>query len=387
MIHSQDSHYAVAASIITDGPTSRTDLANKLNLSAPTLTRITKKWIAANFIHEASRVQPASGRGRPTVMLDINKKGHAFIGVAVERNVVSTVIINTGAEVLFKCENELPSNQLHDVVGQIVACINSVEDQAREASFDTSLIRGISVSIQGRVKDRSVVVNSRYLQWRDIDLRAELQDKLEHPVTIVNNSHAMTMWERFYGVGRDTDTFAMLSVGENIEHGLVYNRQIVATPDQGVGYLDHLPLPNSDRVCYMGHVGCVSAGLSLDALMDAVHSLNNHDAQNTRNLDDVLTIYRAGNTLVAPIVDDFVYTLGVLTTALSGIAMTNTVAINGTSVTAIRSAWDHFKRGLRTFRDPDLEDLKIEIRDTATTDRALAAAIPAIEVWMSKVSA
>ena len=186
-------------------------------------------------------------------------------------------------------------------------------------------------------------------------------------------------------VGRDTDTFTMLSVGENISTAIYNVNRSDTRP--GVGYLDHLPLPNSDRVCYMGHVGCVSAGLSLDALMDAVHSLNNHDAQNTRNLDDVLTIYRAGNTLVAPIVDDFVYTLGVLTTALSGIAMTNTVAINGTSVTAIRSAWDHFKRGLRTFRDPDLEDLKIEIRDTATTDRALAAAIPAIEVWMSKVSA
>lgn len=387
MIHSQDSHYAVAASVITDGPTSRTDLAKKLNLSAPTLTRITKKWIEADFIHEVSRVQPTSGRGRPTVMLDVNKDAHAFIGVAVEQDQITTVIINAGAEVLHECFTELPTTEVDDVVNQVVACVGSVQDRARASGFDTSLVRGISVSIRGLVKDRSVVAHSQYLQWREVDLGAMLQERFDFPVTVANNTHAMTMWERFYGVGRKVDTFSMLSVGESVEHGVVYNRAIVTSPGQEVGHLDHLPLPNSDRICYMGHVGCVSAGLTLDALMDAVHSLDNHDAQNTKSLDDVLNIYRAGNTLVAPIVDEFVYNLGILTTALSGMTMTNTVAINGSSVTAIRTVWDNFKRGITSYRDPDLDELNIEIRDTNSTDRARAAAVPAIEDWTSKVSA
>ena len=62
------------------GRISRTELARKLNLSKPAITRIVGDLIGAGYLDETSD-HTASGRGRPSSYLHLRPGMHYFIGV------------------------------------------------------------------------------------------------------------------------------------------------------------------------------------------------------------------------------------------------------------------------------------------------------------------
>lgn len=387
MIHSQDSHYLVAASIVTDGPISRTELVQKLKLSAPTLTRITRTWIDAELIEEVSRVQPASGRGRPTVLLDINPKAHSFIGVIVTPKHIYSALVNARLDVLAEFSTTLSSKEPESVADQIAEVVVELKEKAEEVGANPELIRGVSVCVRGRVKKNSMVVRSIWMEWNYVDLGALLADRVDYPVSVANSVNALTMWERLHGVGKKVKDFSVLTVGRGVEHGLVYNHGVVSTPEQGVGYLDHLPVPNSDRTCYLGHKGCTYATLSTEALIQFAQEALEGQPENVETIEDVLKLYEESNANVAAVVEDFAYKVGVLATAIATISMTTTVAVTGSSVPVLRAARQHFERGLESYREENLDKIQIELRDTPPTLWATAAALPALEHWMHEVTA
>ena len=110
-------------------------------------------------------------------------------------------------------------------------------------------------------------------RWHAVDLEEEkaverctsvLADGL--PVVVENDVVALTEAERWFGLGRGIDDFAVVTTGAGVGYGLVIHGRQVITRDTGLGLGGHFPLDPTGPICADGHRGCSTAMLSTTSM-------------------------------------------------------------------------------------------------------------------------
>ena len=83
---------ATLQAIRVKSPITRLELAEMTGLTAPAIANITKKLLADGLIAEVGRVR--GGRGQPAKMLAINPDGCYSIGVNIDRDHITIVMLD-----------------------------------------------------------------------------------------------------------------------------------------------------------------------------------------------------------------------------------------------------------------------------------------------------
>ena len=92
--------------IRVNGPITRTDLADITGLTPPAIANITRRLMQDNLIREAGRVRGA--RGQPPIKLVINPDSWFSIGVNVDRDHITLVVLDFLGSVRAKSAREIP---------------------------------------------------------------------------------------------------------------------------------------------------------------------------------------------------------------------------------------------------------------------------------------
>ena len=92
--------------IRVNGPITRTDLAEITGLTPPAIANITKRLMQDNLIRQAGRVRGA--RGQPPIKLVINPDSWFSIGVNVDRDHITLVVLDFLGSVRAKSAREIP---------------------------------------------------------------------------------------------------------------------------------------------------------------------------------------------------------------------------------------------------------------------------------------
>src|SRR5690606_11819941 len=82
----------VLESIRLYGPISRVDIARRSQLTAQTVTNITRELLKAGLIQEAHRLQ--EGRGAPSILLQLNPDGAFSIGLDLDKDHLTAVLVD-----------------------------------------------------------------------------------------------------------------------------------------------------------------------------------------------------------------------------------------------------------------------------------------------------
>jgi glucokinase len=105
-------------------------------------------------------------------------------------------------------------------------------------------------------RSRSTVLFAPNLAWRDVDLKAELEPRVNLPVVIENDANAAAWGEFTYGAGQDVDDLLLVTVGTGVGGGLVLDGQLYRGAF-GVGAeIGHLRVVPDGRLCGCGNHGC-----------------------------------------------------------------------------------------------------------------------------------
>jgi predicted NBD/HSP70 family sugar kinase len=210
---------AVLEVIRENGPVTRADMARRLRLSLPTITRIVTDLISDGLIREHSAGNSRGGR-RPT-LLEFNFRANLIIGVYIGRNMVGGLADLNGAILKRATRPSAPGeaglNTLIDLICEL----------QREAQALGIPLRGVGIGAPSIVEfPKGVVVLSPMLEWRDLPLRQILQEKLGLPVIVQNEINLLTLGESWRGAGRNIRNMACISLGAGIGAGLVIEGQI-----------------------------------------------------------------------------------------------------------------------------------------------------------------
>ena len=109
--------------------------------------------------------------------------------------------------------------------------------------------------------------------WSDVS-PFNLEQHLEHEVNIktsvVNDANAIALAENRYGIGRNVNSFVLITIGTGLGAGIVINNHLFDGPYGYAGEFGHTKVENIDRLCNCGGVGCLETVVSANGIKHTI---------------------------------------------------------------------------------------------------------------------
>ncbi len=225
------------------GPLSRVDIARKTQLTAQTVTNITKNLMKAGLIVEDSR--QSSGPGAPSILLKLNDKAGYSVGIDFDKDHLTAVLIDFNGRICRKKSLDLDYPSPDDAVEMMSS---TVFEMIGRHGIDRDLVWGVGVGLPGPLAineqgDVTRVVNPEaFPGWVNVPIAAMLEQKLQMPLLIENNASAAAIGEHWYGDGKHLKSFFYIYFGAGLGGGIVIDGQLYSGHTSNAGELGYFPM-------------------------------------------------------------------------------------------------------------------------------------------------
>lgn len=356
---------AVARTVLIHGPISRAALAVRMGMSPASLTRLTKPYVDRGILVELGEV--VEGVGRPSRPLDVSDNVGTFLGVKLTGGEAHVVLTDVRAQLLGELVVPLTSHEPDHVVGVIDdAMARLVGDGVRPA--------GIGISVGG-ITDGNRVVWGPYLEWEDVPLGDLVAAATGLPARIENDLIALTEAERWFGVVRGLDGFAVITIGVGVGYGVVSGGEVVRNIDSGISLAAHVPLEPHGPLCPEGHRGCAQAMLGSGSIAAQASTA----LQRPVGYEEVLQLAAAGDPAARAIVDASARALGRLIALSANLTLHADIVLAGEGMGLFAVAEETVRAAVAEGRDPKASAVRLHVDENGFTAWARGAAAVAIQ--------
>jgi glucokinase len=167
-----------------------------------------------------------------------------------------------------------------DVDGSVLAELR-VESPAHDASALEEAIAGlvrelasrhaltcVGIGAAGYVdRDRARILSAPNLVWRDLDLKASIEKRIDLPIVVENDANAAAWGEFTFGAGADVDDFLLVTVGTGVGGGIVLDGRLHRGAHGVAAEIGHLRVVPGGIRCGCGNRGCLESYGSGTALV------------------------------------------------------------------------------------------------------------------------
>jgi predicted NBD/HSP70 family sugar kinase len=207
--------------IRVNGPITRADLADITGLTPPAIANITKRLMDDKLIREAGRVRGA--RGQPAMKLVINPDSCFSVGINVDRDHITLVVLDFQGVVRARACREIEF-ALPDTVQSFFQ--RSIGRLLEKAGASTRQLLGIGVAFPDDIQ-RAQLPNQpeAYAAWGSVKLNDLLTLGVRIPVFVENDAAAAAMGEMQFGRGHQYQSFFYILITAALGGGLVIEGQ------------------------------------------------------------------------------------------------------------------------------------------------------------------
>jgi len=306
--------FNILHTIRTNGMISRVDIARTTGLSQASVTGITADLIAEGLLVERKAGQSIGGR-RP-VLLSLNPEGAFALGVYLSIYRISVVIVNFEADILATHRVALRKSYYspQEMAAKIERAIQTCKQRAQ---FADDQISGVGIGIPGLVDSRKGLIHfyPNY-QWKRINLRDLVQQRIEHAAYVENSANALTLAEQWFGEASGIDNFILITLEHGVGMGIVVNGQLYRGSQGTAGEFGHLSVDPDGIPCRCGKRGCLETvvgnyGILYRAKMAARKGRWRPGHPDKISIDEVLRAAAAGDPCLTAIYARAGHVLGI----------------------------------------------------------------------------
>ena len=319
---------------INDGNFSLADLSKEINISIPTTTRLIEELMDEGFIEDMGK-QDTNGGRRPSIY-GLNPSAGYFVGTDIEKSTISIAItdfkgqiVAYNADIPFTVESSVNSfRQLCETIRQ---CIG-------KSGIDMENVLAYGVNLSGRVNNETGYCFT-YFIGEDRPIASLLEEELQAPVFVENDSRAMTYGEYICGVAHDEKDMLFLNVTWGLGMGMIIDGKLSYGKSGFSGEIGHFPLLDNDQICHCGKTGCLETGASgsaahrilLEKLQEGRASVlsEKHHRGEDITLNDILNAVNEEDVLAIETIEEVGTTLGRAIAGLINIFNPELVVIGG----------------------------------------------------------
>ncbi|MBC7228295.1 MAG: ROK family transcriptional regulator [Thermoflexales bacterium] len=288
----------VLRTIYEHGPLSRADIARATHLTRTTVSDVVAELMEQGLVAEVG-FRPSSG-GKPPILLNLVDNARYLIGLDLASDAFRGALVNLRGQIRHRISLPLLSRDGDRALELVREAIDQLTAQA-----DRPLL-GIGIGTPGLVDAaRGIVYQAVNLDWRDLPLRALLEQRYRLPVYVANDCHAAALAEYYFGGRRQAESLAVVKVERGLGVGIVLSGRLLSGDAFGAGEIGHLRVVEGGEPCQCGHSGCLETVVSTRALLRQARAIAQGrpdsalhrwaDAPDAISLDAVLEAFQAGD--------------------------------------------------------------------------------------------
>jgi predicted NBD/HSP70 family sugar kinase len=218
-------------------PISRTEIAEQLNVSLPTVMRIIDTLIEEDLVRPAGGVRTSGGR--PRTLLELNVSAHAIIGVDLRGSHMYGALVNIGGQVIDELYMDRAGATGEAAFEKLCMLIDHLRQSAH---LGETSIRGIGVGAPGVTLHREGIITwAPGLEWWDYPLRDKLLGRFNLPVIVDNDVNLATLGEHWFGVARNSRNMVLIALGMGVGAGIIIDGVLYRGHHETSGEVGYLP--------------------------------------------------------------------------------------------------------------------------------------------------
>ena len=228
--------------IRVNGSLTRVDLAAITGLTPPAIANITKRLLGDGMIEEAG--QRRGGRGQPPTKLRIRRDACHAIGVNIDRDHITMVVVDFAGETLARVSEEV-DYALPDHVRSLYQ--RSIGEMLDTAGVKRASLVGIGVAVPDDLGHVDLPGRPpAYAEWDGIDMATLFDAPIALPVFVENDAAAAAMGEMQLGLGQKFASFFYILISSGLGGGLVVDGAYFRGADGRSGELGFMHAPSTD---------------------------------------------------------------------------------------------------------------------------------------------
>lgn len=248
--------YHVLSLLRDNGPLSRAQLSDRLEVPRPRLLAELDRMIAAGRVREAGPAASRGGRRSTLVELD---PGVRFAAVDLGASSIDIEITDGGLVPVASC------SEAADIRSGPVAVLGRVSEllHAMAAEGHCERLDAIGIGLPGPVSFREGVPVSPPIMvgWNRYPVRDTLAREHGCPVVVDNDVNVMSLGEQHSGVARTVDHLLFVKIGTGIGSGMQHHGRIYRGAEGCAGDIGHVQVEAEadGPICSCGNTGCLEA--------------------------------------------------------------------------------------------------------------------------------
>ena len=236
-----------------EGMLSRKAIAEKLQLTAAAVSKITKRLMDAGKIEEIGIADNESERvGRKEVMLALKCSDKLCFGITAELDMVTYSLCDVSGRLIKSVH--------YDFFEDNALIIERAHSFLQELGEKRKKIIGIGLCIIGSVKKNSFGV------WDNELLAQRLESEFALPVAIQNNVKAYALAELIYSNSSASSSLLFFKWGSGIGSAVAMGGRLLQDTDYSLTEIGHYIVDPTGKRCRCGRYGCLETVASVDEI-------------------------------------------------------------------------------------------------------------------------
>lgn len=238
--------------------TSRQDLVKHMNVSKNTISLIVDEFINDNILKEIGFKEPGT-KGRPKIIIEINKEGYKSIGFEITKKGIEYTVINYYSEIIERKFVPLNTGDPITTKKKVFALIKTLLEK-----YDRVL--GVGIGIPGIIdSEKRLVYKSTHLGWENVSFYDEcIQQSTKIIIQNSVNMGALCANEKEGNVGTGSSFF--VRVREGVGGAFIIDNQIMSGGSWTAGEIGHISINQNGELCSCGQRGCLEQLISVSSL-------------------------------------------------------------------------------------------------------------------------
>jgi len=248
------------------GAMSRKDIAQKIGLTAASVTLICTELLKEGIIVELGEAAEEKRAGRKKILVDINRSYRQVLCIAIESD--ETYISVTDLRGLVICSFSMAT----DKNIRAEDFLKNIADQCKKMMWENDVHKetmlGAVVTIPGKVDKKGGKSLNTYSIWTmEVPVKDIIETELGVVTVVENNLKAYAQSEIDFGRGRIEDNLFILKWGPGVGASIIINHDIYQGATGTSAEIGHMTSGKGGKLCNCGRRGCLETQVSTHAIM------------------------------------------------------------------------------------------------------------------------
>lgn len=210
---------------------------------------------------------------------------------------------------------------------QMIKRISSGVQEVIQRATIQGNIMGIGVGSPGPLDSKNGIITCppNLDSWRNVPIKAIMEDALSYPVILENDANAATLAEKWVGAGKHHDHVIYMTVSTGIGSGVIADGKLLRGKNGNSGDIGHAVIDPSFGQCTCGQAGCLEAIASGTAIARRGSEL----LKTTLSTEEVFELYRNNEPVIVEHIDYVLQMLGAGCVSLVNTFDTELIIIGG----------------------------------------------------------